>query len=169
MVFFLRGLVWNLPSYRFKIKKMWRAVLVSGLVLILDQGSKSFINSFLREGGSFPLLPFLSLTHIRNSGISFGLFQNRIPFFLPFVLFFIITLFLFFYLKKERGKLSLFSVGLIWGGMLGNLVDRIRWGEILDFLDFHFFPVFNLADSAITIGLILLFIQNILVCHCEEH
>lgn len=111
-------------------------------------------------------LPFLQLTLIKNHGAIFGLFGNlspnlRDPIFL-FVPTFTLLLIIAFYFKlSERLPFAIFSFCLIIGGALGNLLDRLRLGYVVDFLDFHWrqqyhFPAFNIADLSISIGVLLL-------------
>ncbi len=126
---------------------------LAGLVLLLDQLTKALAQTFLRPGASHAVLPnVFHLTLLKNTGIAFGLFQEAEK-----VLFIIIGLSIGLLtvigFRTERHRLKIqWGIGLILGGALGNLVDRVRVGAVLDFLDFRVWPVFNLADTAITIG-----------------
>ncbi len=94
------------------------------------------------------------LTLVYNRGAAFGMLKNQIPLFIFVSLAAIVLIFV--NLKKDNSFLNRISLSLILAGALGNLVDRIFLGHVVDFLDFRIWPVFNIADSAITIGAILL-------------
>jgi signal peptidase II len=150
------------------MRKYRIAALVSLFVIALDQLTKWLIRANLVLFERVPLLPFLDITHIRNRGAAFGILNDlpegvRIPLFaLVLVLaIFVISMFL---KKAESGdRILIFSLSLIMGGAIGNSIDRFRLGYVTDFIDFHWFgdpnyhwPPFNVADSAITIGVILI-------------
>lgn len=149
--------------------KYYLALVISGIIIILDQITKFLvdINMFLYQ--SIEIIPnFFNLTYIRNTGAAFGfLAGNRYPGRLIFfTLFSFIAIGCLIYLLKNlrpRPKTAILSLSLILGGAIGNLVDRLRQGEVIDFLDLHWYnwhwPAFNIADSSITIGVILLFYQ----------
>ncbi|MBE0448343.1 MAG: signal peptidase II [Actinobacteria bacterium] len=131
--------------------------IVAGFVLVIDQVLKAYIRYMLPVGESVPLVPgILYLTHVRNSGAAFGIFPNqRIVFFIVSIA----VIFLILYYSKCIGKadrLTTISLGLVLGGAIGNLIDRAISGRVTDFIDFRFWPVFNVADSVIVIGVILL-------------
>ncbi len=118
-----------------------------------DQALKSLVTHFVPVGASVPLLPgVLALTHVHNPGIAFSLGEGISPL-VPAAI--ALTLvFLLFYNKARwnttaAGRLTLVLAG---GGALGNLIDRLRVGAVIDYLDFHIWPVFNLADAAVVIG-----------------
>ena len=136
--------------------------LLAALILILDQTSKFIVCRVMLPRGSFPVIEnIFHLTHVQNQGAAFGLFPNQTLFFIGVTLF-TVLLILFFHqrISKEGSSLS-WALGLILGGALGNLIDRIRLKAVIDFLDFslrgHHWPSFNIADSAITIGAVILF------------
>ena len=105
---------------------------------------------------------------MENRGISFGFFQESGDIGRWLISFFAITvsIVLIFWLRKQRYKFSSFYIGLVIGGALGNVIDRLRQGWVIDFIDFYVgswhWPAFNLADAFITSGLFLLFIHNLL-------
>ena len=129
------------------------------IVIFLDQLTKFFIKQNFQLNESIPIIKnAFHLTYTTNTGSAFGLFKG---FNLFFILFSVIVIFvIFYYLKqvKEKEKLMLFSLGLLLGGTIGNLIDRIAYGSVIDFIDFRVWPVFNVADSAVTISIILLII-----------
>ena len=104
---------------------------------------------------------FIQLTYVQNFGGAFGIFQHQKLFFI-IAAFVAVTCVLYFFEDiKELGKLSFVSASLIFGGAIGNLIDRIRFGYVVDFLDLRWWPVFNVADIALTVGVALLFIEVI--------
>ena len=125
-------------------------------LLAADQVSKVLIVNRLPAGETIPLVPHIfHLTAVRNTGIAFGLFQQH-PAFLTALIGFCVVLLCFFSLRLSRAHLlEKAAYGLILGGAVGNLIDRVRFGWVIDFLDFRVWPVFNLADSGITVGVIL--------------
>lgn len=137
-------------------------LIVSGLLILIDQLSKHYIENLLFPGQAIPLIKNLfQLTLIHNSGGAFGLFRHSGPFLFVIIPVLITALILLFWRKllgKDfSGKLSL---GLIVGGALGNLIDRLRFGYVIDFLDLslrgYHWPAFNFADLGISIGVIIL-------------
>jgi signal peptidase II len=145
-----------------ELRRHWmRPVLVALLVIILDQIAKARIWAMLGqvEGASRPLLgSWLSFTLVRNTGVAFGLFKDIPHFFtITSVLISIGAIYFYrFHLPNDSLWVQL-SIGLIVGGAIGNIVDRLRYGFVIDFVHVSWFPgIFNLADSAITIGVIML-------------
>jgi signal peptidase II len=133
-------------------------------VILLDQLTKSWVVQYFDNGGlSIPLLgQFLELIYVKNSGVAFSLLPGDSIKFLIIALAIGVIGYLY-WRNRENGSLLLkFSFGLVVGGALGNLIDRFRLGYVVDFIHFqipflHFdFAVFNLADSAISIGVVLL-------------
>ncbi len=131
------------------------------VVLGLDQLTKAIVSARLLPGAPVPVLgQFLRLTLVHNTGAAFGLFPgSRLPFILVSVLAIAVVLYLFAR-DAYRSLANRVLLGCILGGALGNLVDRIRWGRVVDFIDVGVgsirWPVFNVADSAVTLGVILL-------------
>ncbi|MBI4365072.1 MAG: signal peptidase II [Candidatus Latescibacteria bacterium] len=130
-------------------------------ILILDQATKALASSHLMLGRPVPILgDFLRLTLVHNTGAAFGLFPgSRLPFILVSVLAIAVVLYLFAR-EAYRSLGNRMLLGCILGGAIGNLVDRVRWGRVVDFIDVGWstlrWPVFNVADSAVTLGVILL-------------
>ncbi len=138
----------------------------AALVLVLDQITKAVVAGRMALGESIPVIPgLLSLTYIRNSGIAFGILNNgsgnlkAVLLAVSAVLALAFLVWLLLDQKKEDG-LSGMIIGLVAGGAMGNLIDRLRLGEVVDFIDAfwrtHHWPAFNLADSAISVGVVLL-------------
>jgi len=132
--------------------------IIAILILSLDQLTKILATNNLLLNQSLPVIKnIFHLSLIHNRGAAFGILKNQIPLFI-FTSFSAIIL-IIFNLKDERyRKLNIYSLslGLILSGALGNFIDRLFFGYVIDFLDFRIWPVFNVADSAITIGAILL-------------
>jgi signal peptidase II len=123
---------------------------------LFDQFSKMIVQKFLTEGTTIPVWPpFFYLTHVHNPGIAFGLFPNQGTLLAVMVVMLIIAAAAAYFLLAQSRPLTKVGLGLLLGGALGNIIDRIRIGQVIDFLDFRFWPVFNLADVAIVCGALL--------------
>lgn len=144
-------------------------LIVAATVLVLDQITKWWIvEEVMRPMGVWEtpfytptrieILPFFDLVMAWNRGVSFGIFNNDGAWNAAILsaLSLGIVVFLLAWLRKAENRVIALALGGIIGGALGNVVDRIRWGAVADFLDFHWagwhFPAFNLADSAISVG-----------------
>jgi len=130
------------------------------LTLIADQLSKNLVLSRLNPGQSWnpiaPLTRWVSITHVTNTGAAFGLFRDQGSFFIVIAVV-VAAAIIFYYRQLPAGQWWLkLSLGLQLGGAVGNLLDRLRLGYVVDFIDFKIWPVFNLADSAIVIGVAIL-------------
>lgn len=141
--------------------------IITLVILVLDQATKLYVDANFRLHETVPVIrDFFHLTYVRNKGAAFGILSDnavRIPFFITVSI--VAMLGILWYIKRIRDdqKLAIFSLSLVFSGALGNLIDRIRLGEVIDFLDIfwqrHHWPAFNIADSAITVGVALLFIE----------
>ena len=130
--------------------------IIVAIVILLDQITKFFATSFLQLNTPIIFIKnFLNFTLVHNRGAAFGVFQNQL---FLFILISIIAIALIFYnlRYKENSTIFKLSLSLILGGAIGNLIDRLRYGFVIDFLDLRIWPVFNLADSVITIAALLL-------------
>lgn len=149
------------------------ALILAALVMVLDQISKWIIvESVMSPPRTIPVTGFFNLTLAYNCGVSFG-FLNHAELCNSGILPWVLSLFavavvggLFFWLKRQPERPLALAIGLIAGGALGNVVDRLRLGKVVDFLDFYLsglahWPAFNLADSAITVGVLLLLIDGL--------
>lgn len=147
----------------------WTAYAVAAAVLVLDQLSKLWILSFLgrEQGASVPLLGPLHLTMVHNYGMSFGLLKNSdwgrwllIGFSI------VVVIGLAIWVRKATRLLPVIGIGMIIGGAIGNnLIDRVLYGYVVDFIDVSrlYFPwVFNIADSGISVGVALLLLDSFL-------
>lgn len=124
------------------------------LVLAMDQTSKALVRIFLPAGESVDLGLF-RLRQVRNPGTAFGLLHGRsTALFIASIAALTVLLLALWWWGRTRSGLFQVFLGLIIGGALGNIIDRILLGEVVDFIDLRFWPVFNLADTAIVVGVI---------------
>jgi len=138
----------------------WEIVAcVAAIVLVVDQLSKALVLTFLAPGAPHAevvILPgLLRLYYVENTGAAFGLFQGKNPL-LAFLAFGVVVALVVWFRELVRFWLGALALGLQLGGAVGNLIDRFRHGFVVDFIDFSFWPTFNVADSAITIGVLML-------------
>ena len=127
-------------------------------IIALDQTTKLLIRSYMEIGSSWPATGWVRITHGINTGSAFGLFPNQTEFLLLASVI-AIGFLVYFYRTHVPPKLTFKSaVGLQLGGAIGNLIDRIRNGAVTDFVDVGPWPIFNVADSAIVIGVIVLLV-----------
>lgn len=151
------------PVAVLQTKSMTRLILISGSVIALDQLTKAVISHHLVLHESIPVVKgFFNITHVLNPGGAFGIFAGHSPelrkFFFLFISSIVACLLLWFYRQtsKEYRVLSA-GIACIFGGAVGNLIDRFRFGKVVDFLDVYVsayhWPAFNIADSAICIGM----------------
>jgi signal peptidase II len=135
-------------------------LLIVFSIVLLDQGSKYLVTQNFPPGESAPLWgQFLYLTHVRNPGGAFGfLAQHPGIFIISTIILFILAAFILWPLARDNWPLRLgLLIGL--GGALGNFIDRLVHGVVIDFIDVRWWPVFNFADVAIVIGVLLIFGQ----------
>lgn len=130
------------------------------LVLLADQYTKLIVQQDMIVGQSIPVIhKILHFTYVQNSGGAFGILRGRTNLFI--IISIIVILFIIYFMLKEEKKdyfiKTVFS--FILGGAISNLIDRMRLGYVVDFIDFQVWPVFNIADSAISVGMVLLFIH----------
>lgn len=139
-------------------------LLVSAaLVLIADQATKYYVRTTLPNGTSITIVKGLFyITHVRNKGAAFGLFSGKQTVFIIATLL-SIGLIVFYYLRTRETLFALnAALGLELGGAIGNLIDRVTIGSVTDFIHVRNFPVFNIADSAIVVGVALLLFVTLL-------
>ncbi|MBI3321491.1 MAG: signal peptidase II [Candidatus Omnitrophica bacterium] len=131
--------------------------MISALTLVADQLSKSLILTSFAPGESLPVIPgLLHLTYVQNTGAAFGLLKGQQTLFIVLSLA-VVAWILYEFVRRPLTTSSIvWGCALILGGALGNLVDRLRLGYVVDFIDLRVWPVFNVGDSAITIGVALL-------------
>ena len=141
-----------------KTQAAWgRAGIVAAAVLIADQLTKQLVRSSIALGASRHLLPGVTLVHAQNSGIACSLLTGSDVGVIIVTLVVVALVLAYFARQGERRGMWL-ACGLIVGGALGNLADRLRAGLVTDFIKLPHWPAFNLADAAITLGVLTLFI-----------
>ncbi len=152
-----RTTIWN------ELQRYWvRPAMIAATILAFDQATKAWVLTTLGtvEGTSRPLIgDWLSLTLIHNTGIAFGMFDVGFSHVFTVTSIIISLGAMYFYRYHLPGPhiLSQICLGLIVGGAIGNIIDRLRFGYVIDFVHVHWFPgIFNVADSAITIGVAVL-------------
>jgi signal peptidase II len=154
-------------------KLLW----ISLSVVVLDQITKAVVLSTMRLYESIPVIPGLfNLTHIHNPGGAFGFMARqsetvRTLLFVVAALAALVLIFFFYRRVPASHPLLASGLALVFGGAIGNLIDRIRFGSVVDFLDFYLgemhWPAFNVADSAVTVGM-LIFVYHILLNKLPE-
>jgi signal peptidase II len=130
-----------------------------GIVVALDQGSKALATSLVDRGDRVEVLPFLAFENVRNKGVAFGLGGDISAALIGVTIVLLVGLLVFLALRSEGGWLVWPPAALLVGGALGNLADRVRDGAVIDFIDLPLWPTFNLADVAITVGVLLLLLD----------
>lgn len=145
--------------------------LVAGGVIALDQASKLWVDSRMRLYETKALVPgFFDLHYIRNTGAAFGFLSRsnadvRVPFFIVVSVVATAIIVYLFHRLRNTDKVLPFALSLVLGGAVGNLIDRVRLGEVIDFFYIHYkgfhWPAFNVADTAITVGVFLLVLRMV--------
>jgi len=138
--------------------------------VLIDQATKFYIDRSMQLFDSIPVVTdFFNITYVRNRGAAFSFLSNaswRLPFFIGVSLVAAIAIIVAFHKLRDDQKLAQTSLAMIFSGAIGNLVDRLRLGEVIDFLDVHWYrhhwPAFNVADSLICVGVFLLAVDMLL-------
>ena len=147
---------------------LFAAIAIAGI--IIDQITKIAIDRSMQLFDSIPIIEnFFHITYVRNRGAAFSFLSNvswRLPFFITVSIIAAVVILVAFRKLRDDQKLAHISLAMIFSGAVGNLIDRIRLGEVIDFLDVHWYrhhwPAFNVADSLICVGVFLLAIDMIL-------
>ncbi len=147
---------------------MHKWLWLAALVLVIDQITKRVVDTTLRLYESIPVLPSFSLTYLRNQGAAFSFLSSaggwQRWFFIGLAV--IASVLICFWIRQipNDRKLEASAWALVLGGALGNLIDRVLYGYVIDFLDVYYgdwhWPAFNVADSAITVGVVLLLLES---------
>lgn len=143
---------------------------VSAVVLFLDQATKLYIDRTMDLHTSITVVQnFFNITYLRNKGAAFSFLANfsyRLPFFILISVVAVAVILVVFHKLRDDQRFTAVALALICSGALGNLIDRVRLGEVIDFLDAHWYehhwPAFNVADSAICVGVAFLAIDMII-------
>jgi len=133
-------------------------------IVALDRVTKILFSDMLNVGESIPVIKnIFHITLVHNTGIAFGLFKDQGIIFIIVPVVAVVLIALYLHRNKDHqdvDTLDIFSFSLILGGAMGNLIDRISFGHVIDFIDFRIWPVFNIADSAITIGITIVLLKT---------
>jgi signal peptidase II len=151
-------------------RRLRLAALVAAAVLVTDQAAKALVEATMMPHESIDVLPLFALTYVRNTGAAFGVLAAappnvRLPLFFAVTLAAVGALVSFLRRTPPDQSWLVGALGGILGGALGNLVCRVRYGEVIDFLDLHWgtlhWPAFNVADSAITVGVAIVLVNGL--------
>ena len=127
-------------------------------VLALDQATKALVRAFMERGEAWPDDSFVRLHYVTNTGAAFGILQNQTGFLIVTTVVGLAAIYLYYRYPPFDHIVAPIAIGMMLGGAAGNLLDRLRMGEVTDFIDFRFWPSFNVADSSITVGITALLI-----------
>lgn len=137
---------------------MLKQLAVGLVILFLDQFSKLYISTNFVEGESIPLIKsVIYLTYVNNPGAAFGLFAYKSWLLILVGVGALVATWIFRHQIAKQSKLTRWGITLAISGAFGNLIDRLRLGKVIDFIDLRFWPIFNIADIAIVCGIALLF------------
>lgn len=147
-----------------------RLAFISAIGIIIDQLTKIYIDRSMQLFDSIPVLEnFFHITYVRNRGAAFSFLSNaswRLPFFITVSIIAALVILIAFRKLRDDQRLAQTALAMIFSGAIGNLIDRVRLGEVIDFLDVHWYrhhwPFFNVADSLICVGVFLLAIDMLL-------
>jgi signal peptidase II len=145
---------------------------VAGFIVVFDQATKPLVRQALALHESLTIVPgFLNLTHVRNTGAAFGILNRvdlpfKTPLLIGLAVVALVSIAIYAMSLPQQQRLARFGLALVLGGAVGNLIDRIRTGYVLDFVDvywrdYHFWA-FNVADSAITVGVVMIVLDLLL-------
>jgi signal peptidase II len=141
------------------LKRAKHVLFIVFTVIALDQITKYLVINYIGPFDSVKLSPFLHLVSVRNTGAAFGMFKN---FSGSFFIGISVVAIIFIIWLIFTSKYNYFGLSLVLGGAIGNLIDRVRYGKVVDFIDFSVgsfhWPAFNVADSSLTVGIIIIFI-----------
>jgi len=144
------------------------AAIVGAAVLVADQATKALVQYAMVPHQSIPILPFFAITYVRNTGAAFGILAAapssvRLPVFFAVTLVAGVALLAYLRRTPPDQRWLVGALGAILGGAIGNLICRARYGEVIDFLHLHwgelYWPMFNVADSAITVGVAIVLLH----------
>lgn len=156
----------------------WPFGVISFLVVVVDQLTKWWVKASFAIHDGLEVIPgFFNLVHVRNTGVAFGFLAGssgswRPWFFSAVAVLALVAIFFMFRHFRSQGVLYLYALASIAGGAIGNLIDRLCYGSVIDFLDFYYktwhWPAFNVADSAIVVGAGLFLVAGLVADHSDE-
>jgi signal peptidase II len=145
------------------MKRASYVILIVVSVIVLDQITKYLIATYLSPFDSVEIFPFLHIVNVRNTGAAFGSFRNLGSSF--FIVISVIAIIFVITLLVKR-TYNYFGLSLVLGGAIGNLIDRVLYGKVVDFIDFSVgsfhWPAFNVADSSLTIGIAVILLTSLM-------
>lgn len=149
------------------------SLFITIVILLLDQITKFIVASSMRVGDSFNVIPhFLNITSHRNNGAAWGILSGKMSFFYIITIIILVVLIIFYIKEAKQHLLMQVAISLLFAGALGNFIDRVLHGEVVDFVDTNIFgynfPIFNVADSSLTIGVLLIVIALLTDMKKEE-
>jgi signal peptidase II len=158
------------------VKNFIIGIIIAIVTTISDQYSKAYVFSMLldKDSHEMQILPFFNLVVVHNFGVSFGMFNN-VPYghLILSVVAIAITVILLVWMWRAKKLYLTSALGLIIGGAIGNITDRVIYGAVADFLDFHIgeyhWPAFNVADSCVFVGVALILLENFFTAKGEEN
>jgi len=148
--------------------------IIAIIAFVIDFITKKWIATNMKIGEEFSVIgDFFLITSHRNRGAAFGILQEQRLFFIIITTAIVVGILWYAHIMREKGsKTLLIGLALVLGGALGNFIDRVRFGEVVDFFKFNFgsytFPIFNIADSAIVIGVGLILLDTLLDVRREQ-
>ena len=147
------------------VRRMLRSLAIAAVVVLLDQGTKVLIRGWLAEGEAWPSTDaWLAISHVENAGAAFGILQGATEFLLATAVVGVLGLLVYLWRFPPSQPLYFLALSMILGGAIGNFIDRVTKGTVTDFIDPAYYPAFNIADSAIVVGigavLLLSFIEE---------
>ncbi len=132
-------------------------IFLAIIVFLADQAVKMLVINNMIPGQSIPVIKnIFHITYIHNPGAAFGMLPNMTSFFIVVSLVVVAGILIYHYKQEKKTLIQTLSFAFIVGGTVGNLLDRLRFNMVIDFIDFRIWPVFNLADIAIVLGAVLL-------------
>ncbi|MCI2900971.1 signal peptidase II [Staphylococcus hominis] len=139
------------------------SLIVAIVILMIDQLTKKIITATMNIGDSYEVIPhFLNITSHRNNGAAWGILSGKMGFFYIITLIILAVLIIFYIKETKYNAFMQVAISLLFAGALGNFIDRLFNGEVVDFIDTNIFgydfPIFNIADSSLTIGVIFVII-----------
>lgn len=148
--------------------------IIAIVAFVIDYITKKWIATNMKIGDEFSVIgDFFLITSHRNRGAAFGILQEQRTFFIIITVVIVVGILWYAHIMRDKGsKTLLVGLSLVLGGALGNFIDRVRFGEVVDFFKFNFgsytFPIFNIADSAIVIGVGLILLDTLLDMRREQ-
>jgi signal peptidase II len=148
-------------------------LIVAAMIIAVDQVSKMYlIDLMARYPHGIEVTSFFNLVMVWNRGVSFGMFAGDNIRWILVAVAVVISIVVFFWLRKATNRMLSIGLGLVLGGAIGNIIDRIRFGAVADFFDFDLifmrWPAFNVADMAIVVGVIVILFENLFQGHNSD-